>query len=432
MLRRARMVILLLALGLAACQAGQRQSGNAATAAPDASASLATTTRPASLTATAGPSTPPGCTVVSPKPTAGPTQESLFPPVSNQDWAQGAATAAVTLVEYGDFQDPVTARLEPVLAQLRKDFPEDLRVVFRHLPLMGTPEAPFHDKAAISGQAAQAAGAQGKFWEMHDLLFARQADWAGMTVDQFKEWVIARSVELGLDKDKFSQDLVSDANVAFIKSAWEKALAINQTFTPFILVNGQPLPNNFPVNYRNLSDLISLTLLEKRQYTSCPPMKIDTTRQYIATLHTEKGDIVIQLYPDKAPLAVNNFVFLARDGWYDGITFHRVLPGYIAQGGDPSASGYGTPGYAFDNEISPDMKFDRPGLLAMANAGPGTNGSQFFITMAPAPNLDGGYTIFGEVISGMDVVNNLTPRDPSKGLNLPPGDKIISATIEEK
>ena len=184
MLRRARMVILLLALGLAACRAGQGQPGNAATPAPGASASVAPTTRPASQAATAGPSIPPGCTVVSPKPTPGSTQESLFPPVSDQDWVQGTATAAVTLVEYGDFQDPVTARLEPVLAQLRKDFPEDLRVVFRHLPLMGTPEAPFHDKAAISGQAAQASGAQGKFWEMHDLLFARQADWAGMTVVQ--------------------------------------------------------------------------------------------------------------------------------------------------------------------------------------------------------------------------------------------------------
>ena len=181
MLRRAWIVILLLAVGLAGCQAGQRQPGNTATAAPDASSSVAAATKPASQATTAGPSTPPGCTVVSPKPTPGPTQASLFPPVTDQDWVQGAPTAAVTLVEYGDFQDPVTARLEPVLAQLRKDFPEDLRVVFRHLPLMGTPEAPFHDKAAISAQAAQAAGAQGKFWEMHDLLFSRQADWAGMT-----------------------------------------------------------------------------------------------------------------------------------------------------------------------------------------------------------------------------------------------------------
>jgi cyclophilin family peptidyl-prolyl cis-trans isomerase/protein-disulfide isomerase len=430
MLRRLWIVLLFLALGLAACQAGQTQPGNAPTSGP--TASVAPTTKPTSRLATAEATSPPGCTVVSPKPTPGPTQESLFPPVGDQDWVQGSPSATVTLVEYGDFQDTVTAQLEPILAQLKKDLPQDLRVVFRNLPLIGTPEALFHDKAALAAQAAQAAGSQGKFWEMHDLLLTRQADWAGMTVDQFQEWVQARAAELGLDKDKFSQDLVSDANVAFIQSAWDKAQAINQTFTPFLLVNGQPLANNFPVNYRNLSDLINLTLLEKRQFTACPAMKIDTTKQYIATLHTEKGDIVLQLYPDKAPLAVNNFVFLARQGWYDGTTFHRVLPGYIAQGGDPSATGYGTPGYAFDNEVSSGLSFDRPGLLAMANAGPGTNGSQFFISMAPAPNLDGGYTIFGEVVSGMEVVNSLTPRDPSKTIYLPPGDKIINVTIEEK
>ncbi|HEX7974682.1 MAG TPA: peptidylprolyl isomerase, partial [Anaerolineales bacterium] len=152
----------------------------------------------------------------------------------------------------------------------------------------------------------------------------------------------------------------------------------------------------------------------------------------VATLHTEKGDIAMDLYADKAPLAVNSFIFLAKQGWYDGVTFHRVIEGYIAQGGDPSGTGFGTPGYAFDNEISPDLKFDSPGILAMANAGPGSNGSQFFITLAPTPKLDGNYTIFGKVISGMDVVEKLSPRDPSQGLGLPPGDKILSVSIDEK
>ena len=132
-------------------------------------------------------------------------------------------------------------------------------------------------------------------------------------------------------------------------------------------------------------------------------------------------------------MAVNNFVFLARHGWYDNITFHRVLPDYIAQSGDPTGTGFGSPGYAFDNEISPDLKFDKAGLLAMANAGPGSNGSQFFITLAPTPNLDGGYTIFGRVIDGLEVVRQLTPRNPDQSnLNLPPGDELNSVTIEEK
>ncbi len=139
----------------------------------------------------------------------------------------------------------------------------------------------------------------------------------------------------------------------------------------------------------------------------------------------------VQLLPDNAPLAVNSFVFLARNGWFDDITFHRVLPDYVAQTGDPSGSGFGGPGYTFDNEIS-DLKFDKAGLMGMANSGPGSNGSQFFITYAAAPNLDGKYTIFGEVLEGMDVLKQLTARDPSQGGTLPPGDKIKTITIEEK
>jgi cyclophilin family peptidyl-prolyl cis-trans isomerase len=131
-------------------------------------------------------------------------------------------------------------------------------------------------------------------------------------------------------------------------------------------------------------------------------------------------------------LAVNNFIFLVKQGWYDGVTFHRVLPGYIAQAGDRSGTGFGGPGYAFDNEISSFLTFDGPGVVAMANAGPGSNGSQFFITYTATPNLNGGYTIFGRVIAGMAVAQMLTPRDPSRALDLPPGDKILSVTIEEQ
>jgi cyclophilin family peptidyl-prolyl cis-trans isomerase len=129
---------------------------------------------------------------------------------------------------------------------------------------------------------------------------------------------------------------------------------------------------------------------------------------------------------------VNSFVFLARQGWFDGITFHRVLPGFVAQTGDPSGTSQGNPGYMFNNEIDPTLKFDQAGIVGMANSGPDTNGSQFFITYAPAPNLNGGYTIFGKVLSGMDVLEQLTPRDPQPGLSLPPGNKLIKVTIEEK
>jgi cyclophilin family peptidyl-prolyl cis-trans isomerase len=167
-----------------------------------------------------------------------------------------------------------------------------------------------------------------------------------------------------------------------------------------------------------------------KQWTSPPPMSIDTNAQYFAHIKLQKGgEIVIQLFADKAPITVNNFVFLAREGFYDGTTFHRVLEGFMAQGGDPTGTGMGGPGYEFQNEVS-DLSFDKAGVVAMANAGPDTNGSQFFITFGPADWLNGGYTIFGQVVEGMDVVNSITLRDPNTATT--PGDVIETITISEK
>ena len=162
-----------------------------------------------------------------------------------------------------------------------------------------------------------------------------------------------------------------------------------------------------------------------------PPMRIDATKQYFATFKLAKGgEFVIQLYPDKAPITVNSFVFLSCKGYFDGVTFHRVLEGFMAQGGDPTGSGMGGPGYFFVNENS-DLTFDKEGVVAMANAGPDTNGSQFFITFGPADFLNGGYTIFGQVIEGMDVVNGITRRDPEQNPSFE-GDAMESVTITVK
>lgn len=168
-----------------------------------------------------------------------------------------------------------------------------------------------------------------------------------------------------------------------------------------------------------------------KKYAAPPPMMIDVNKRYTATVKMAKGgEFVIQLYADKAPITVNNFVFLAREGYYNGTTFHRVLEGFMAQGGDPTGSGRGGPGYVFVNEDS-DLKFDRAGVVAMANAGRDTNGSQFFITFGPQERLNGGYTIFGQVISGMDVVNGITRRDPEQNPDFR-GDVIASITITEE
>ncbi len=151
-----------------------------------------------------------------------------------------------------------------------------------------------------------------------------------------------------------------------------------------------------------------------KQFTVVPPMQIDIKKEYQVIVKMAKGgEFTITLYPAEAPITVNSFVFLVRQGFYDGVTFHRVLDGFVAQGGDPTETGAGGPGYEFVNEDS-ELQFDKAGVVAMANAGRDTNGSQFFITYAPLPRLNGGYTIFGQVIEGMDVVNGITRRDPGK------------------
>lgn len=166
-------------------------------------------------------------------------------------------------------------------------------------------------------------------------------------------------------------------------------------------------------------------------YSTVPEMSIDTAKLYFATVKMAKGgEFVIQLFPDKAPITVNSFVFLAKDHYFDGTTFHRVIDGFMAQGGDPTGTGGGGPGYAFQNEDS-DLTFDKAGVVAMANAGRDTNGSQFFITFGPQDFLNGDYTIFGQVISGMEVVDGITRRDPQQNPDFT-GDMIESITISEQ
>jgi cyclophilin family peptidyl-prolyl cis-trans isomerase len=166
------------------------------------------------------------------------------------------------------------------------------------------------------------------------------------------------------------------------------------------------------------------------QWSSPPEMQIDPTKSYEAVFVTAVGEFRVQLFAEQAPRTVNNFVFLAREGYYDNTTFHRVLPGFMAQGGDPTGTGAGGPGYTFEDELDPDLRFDRAGLLAMANRGPNTNGGQFFITFGPTPHLNDLHTIFGEVVEGADVLGRLRPRDPTANPDYS-GDALLSVEIIE-
>jgi cyclophilin family peptidyl-prolyl cis-trans isomerase len=169
--------------------------------------------------------------------------------------------------------------------------------------------------------------------------------------------------------------------------------------------------------------------MSTKVYSKAPDMVIDPKKNYQATFNTDAGNFTVQLFADKAPVTVNNFVFLAREGFYNEVIFHRVIKGFMAQGGDPTGTGMGGPGYKFKDEFHPSLRHEGPGVLSMANAGPGTNGSQFFITFVPTPHLDNRHTVFGKVIEGMEVVNSIKERDP--GNIKSPSTKIISIDISE-
>lgn len=368
---------------------------------------------------------PASCQANPPRPTPIPELVELFTPDQEVDQIKGAEDARITIVEYADFQCPYCATTSSVLGELVERYPEDVQLVYRHFPL-----GSIHDKALLSTQAAEAAGMQGEFWSMHDLLYETQGEWSSLTPDEFINWVVDQAENLGMNREQFAEDLESEDIQALAQTTWEEGQQIGIPGTPFVMIDNRQFDAH--PDLETLVAIVELIKLEDNQFSQCPPRILDEEKDYQARLVTEKGDILIDFYPGVAPLAVNSFLFLAEKDWFDGITFHRVLEDYIAQSGDPSGTGYGGPGYTFGVETFSDLTFDRAGLVAMANSGPDTNGSQFFITYGPAPDLNGQYTIFGEVAEGMDVVESLTPRNPQAAEPPPTGDILLDVIIEEK
>ncbi len=190
------------------------------------------------------------------------------------------------------------------------------------------------------------------------------------------------------------------------------------TATP--LPTATPVPTDTPSEEKGDTSMPANPAQRHNMYSAPPEMQIDTDKTYYATIETEKGTIELELYPEYAPKTVNNFVFLAREGFYDGITFHRVISDFMIQGGDPSGTGSGGPGYRFEDEFECNPLTHETGVISMANAGPNTNGSQFFITHSPQPHLNGRHTVFGKVIEGQDVVDTIKQ-----------GDKMLEVSIRE-
>lgn len=224
------------------------------------------------------------------------------------------------------------------------------------------------------------------------------------------------------------------ARVALTQAPADSANQVRQFLLELGVAEGE-LPTqpaepetSLPVGERPLANLPPA---QRNNFYNAPPsFTLDLQKTYEAVIRTERGDIRLRLFDDEAPITVNNFVFLAEQGFYDDTTFHRVLADFMAQGGDPTGSGAGGPGYQFGDEVNNGLVFDRRGLLAMANAGPGTNGSQFFITFAPTPWLDNRHTIFGQVVAGDEVLSRLTLRDPAANPNYE-GDRILRIDIVE-
>jgi cyclophilin family peptidyl-prolyl cis-trans isomerase len=298
-----------------------------------------------------------------------------------------------------------------------------LKLVYRYMAFLG-------QESQWAAEAAECAAEQGKFWDYHDKLFASQngENQGAFSQDNLKKF----AADLKLDTAKFNQCLDSGKYADKIKQSNDAAGQLGVNSTPTILINGVYIPGQALGSLDSIIPYFTWLGTKPKQYTTAPDKVIDLAKKYTATIEMAQGDIVIELYADRAPNTVNSFVFLAKNKFFDGVTFHRVLEGFVAQGGDPSGTGIGGPGYTCNDEIDSSLNFDQPGMLAMANSGPNTNGSQFFITFAPRSELNGKYTVFGRVASGMDVAQKIARRDPQQNLSAPPGDAIQTVVITEK
>ena len=358
-------------------------------------------------------------------------ESAPFPvaPASEKDHWRGAAAPKITIIVYLDPQCPYCAALNPVLETLLLEYPNELQIIYRQMPLIMV-----HANALLASQALEAISLQDAeaFFGLQKILYSQQSLWESMTEEDFENFLISKVEELKLDSTLFIEALKETELQTKLLSQLDTALQAGITYSPFILIDGSSY-GNLPFDLGTMRTIIELTLLKETQFSECPPQLIEEGKDYVATLTTEYGDIVIDLFPEIAPLAVNNFIFLSRQGWYDNNPFYRVLPDSFVLTGDPTGSSMGGPGYAFRNETDPSINFSLPGLVAMNNAGaPNTNGSQFFITYQPMTELNGKFTIFGQVIQGFDILNLLTQRDPMTDIDMIQPDYLLSVTIVSK
>ena len=344
-------------------------------------------------------------------------------PISDKDWSRGPETALVTLLVYCDFQSPYCVDLAAVILELADFYPADLRIIYRQYPLLTV-----HDKASIAGQAAESAGRQGNFWDIYSFLNREYDEWKDLDPASFLEWLLVVTKPLDLDHQQFEADLRSGRFEESMRESFISAYNAGINGTPFIFLNEDWFRLN-PTRL-NLEAALRLEFLSYRMYASPPEMDVDPEAAYLVHLQLNIGEVVLQLFPKSAPRAVNSFVFLAENGWFDGNSFHRVVAGKFIQTGDPTGTGLGGPGYFLPDEIDRDLDFNQSGIAALSSTGPNTNGSQFFITLSPLPEFNGTRTIFGRVVKGLDLLLDLELRDSLEDLLIPPQAYIENIRIE--
>ncbi len=416
-MRRAVLLTLVLLLGFAA---GCAQPAPEAT--PPPSPSPVSVTPDASLEDPATPEVPTAsatCQAFSLPP------ESPVPPVTEDDHAVGPEDAPITFIEYADFECPACSGLHTLRHYLRDVYGDDIRFVYRHLPLTS-----MHDKALITAEASEAAAAQGMFWEMHDLLYEKQQEWSGLSEEQLLETLVGYAEALELDSERFEDALTEHVFQEQILADYEAYQQYGQMATPTYVVNNIFYPTQQFGGFGQLEGFIGLVATPDRMYPSPPPQVIDPDEDYMATIRTSKGDITVELFSGQAPTNVNSFAFLAQEGWYDGLDFFFVNHEQVALSGDPTNSGTALPfsGYYCEDELTDDLSFDEAGLLALYIGAPDLNSSSFFITYTPQPQMTGSFTIIGRVVEGMEVAESLTAR--TRGPDEPEPDTIETILID--
>jgi cyclophilin family peptidyl-prolyl cis-trans isomerase/protein-disulfide isomerase len=356
-----------------------------------------------------------------------------LPPITDDDLVIGPENPTVTFIEYSQLTCPACASFEPLLVAIQEQYPEDVRLVYRHFL--------FQDKAEITAQALEAAAKQGKFSEFKNYMFDRKsknvenpehvnlsddAFWGTVAENDLDAWLEIHLAELGIETNQFFEDMYSSEIVEKIKATSEVAEVLNLNSTPTLYVNGHLWSQEVPRDFRTLSLFIQILKTQEKEYDGCPPNTIQADIDYSATISTTKGDFIVDLFEEIAPVTVNSFIFLAQEGWYENLPFFVTTD--LALSGDHSDTTYGGPGYAFLDEFNDDQSLNDIGKLATYSLAPGINGSAFIINKSTQENQRD-LTIFGEVTEGMEVVNALELRE---NIFSPAIDRILKVTINEK